>query len=78
MKISVEIDGKNLSVDRARYALAKLKQLREFGYEDLTLETVQSEISAVIAGDKLTVIGMFMKDEIKDRAEKKQAKKKKK
>jgi len=66
--LQIEIDGKTINISRSRYAAVKLKDLRAFGYSNLTLEEVQSEIDAVIADGKLTVIGMFMQNEIKTRS----------
>ncbi len=66
--LNLSIDGEKLSAPRNAYAKAKLKQLSEFGYNDLDLKTVQSEIDMILAGktlkDGLTIIGGFMVDEI--------------
>jgi hypothetical protein len=62
--IRVTIDGKEMTVTRKSYAAAKAKQLREFGYNGLTTEDVTEQIDALLAGNKLTVIGMFLKDEV--------------
>jgi hypothetical protein len=68
MNIKLKIDGKTVEAPRSRYAAAKLKQLREFGYPSLTRKEVDEQIDAVLTGKKfgegLTVIGMFMQDEI--------------
>ncbi len=68
MKIAVEIDGKKLIFPREEYVKAKTKQLREFGYTNLTTDEVDKQIDALITGKTfgkgLTVIGGFMQDEI--------------
>lgn len=54
------------TVARKDYVTAKTKQLREFGYEDLSEADVSEQLDKVLANDsKLTVIGIFMKDEVK-------------
>jgi hypothetical protein len=66
--LTISHDGKTKTVSRSVYAKAKLKQLREFGYTSLTLSEIENQISAILEGvefgDGLTVIGMFMEDEI--------------
>lgn len=54
------------TVARKDYVTAKTKQLREFGYEDLSESHVSEQLDKILADDNdLTVIGMFMKDEIR-------------
>lgn len=66
--IRVKVNGVDGMVTRAAYVRAKTKQLREFGYPSLTESDVNEQIDAVLAkksfGEGLTVIGMFMKDEV--------------
>lgn len=66
--MKINIDGKKMDVERAAYVKAKTKQLREFGYSDLKESHVDEQITALLSGkefgDGLTVIGVFMKDEI--------------
>lgn len=61
-------DGRSGRVDRVQYVRAKAKQLREFGYDNLTEADVDEQIDALLAGKPLggglTVIGMFMKGEV--------------
>lgn len=52
------------TVFRLDYVRAKTKQLREFGYSDLTEDHVSEQIDAILLDKDLTVIGFFMKDEI--------------
>lgn len=67
-KLWVSIDGHKKHVATAAYVGAKCNQLREFGYANLTEETVREQLLALINGKKLgeglTVIGGFMQDEI--------------
>lgn len=55
-------------VPREAYVKAKTKQLRDFGYNDLTEEHVNEQVDAVLAkkefGDGLTIIGKFMEGEL--------------
>lgn len=69
MKLRLTLDGEYKGeVDRAHYVKAKTKQLREFGYTDLTEKTVDEQVTAVLEGKELmegmTVIGGFIKGEI--------------
>lgn len=56
--LRMKIDGQVRVVDRQDYVKAKTKQLVEFGYSDLTEDTVDKQVSAVLAGEKLNVIGI--------------------
>lgn len=67
--LRVQIDDRPITeVPREAYVKAKTKQLREFGYNDLTEEHVNEQVDAVLEGKKfgagLTVIGVFMEGEI--------------
>ena len=65
-QIRVEIDGRNLAVPFDHYAKAKWKQLREFGYSDLTLDDAKNQLELVLSGEKeigkgkLSIIGKFI------------------
>lgn len=68
LRLRINLDGDEHDVSRKAYVTAKTKQMREFGYQ-----TTEAEVDAQIeilmtpgkpANSKLTVIGMFMKDEI--------------
>lgn len=68
-EIKVKLPGRDVGMcDRAAYVKAKTKQMREFGYPDLTEAHVDEQITALLAGKKfgdgLTVIGMFMDKEV--------------
>lgn len=66
--LTLDIEGRKLSAPKSAYARAKLKQLKEFGYSDLTLQEVYREIDSILAGKTLTtgltIIGGFMEKEI--------------
>ena len=51
-------------VDTEKYVKTKTRALREFGYSSLTQDTVREQIAAVLAGKKLSVIGMFIEGDI--------------
>ena len=42
------------------------KNLKEFGYPDLTHEFVKSEIDKIMAGEQVGIIGMFAKDMLEE------------
>lgn len=63
--IFISVDGRpKKRVSRADYVRAKTRQLREFGYSNLTEDEVNTQITAILDGKLLDVIGMFMKDEV--------------
>lgn len=63
--IKVSIEAKPaMEVSRKVYVEAKTKQLRAFGYSTLTAEAVDEQITAILEKKPLTVVGMFMEDEI--------------
>lgn len=51
-------------IDRDAYVAAKTKQLRDFGYGDLTEQQVDEQITRILTGQPLDVIGMMMENEI--------------
>lgn len=71
--LRIRYDNKEKTVSREDYERAKLRHLREFGYPKLTLAEVQEQIDALLAKkefrDGLTVIGMFMEDEVVEQIE---------
>lgn len=62
--IEIRVEGQDRAVLSADYVAVKLKQLREFGYESLTADGVREELRRCIAGERLSVIGSFMTDEV--------------
>ena len=59
----------NVEVLREDYVKAKTNQLREFGYDDLTSDHVDAQVTMLLEGRKklsqgLTVIGMLMEREV--------------
>lgn len=66
--LEVQTDTDKGFIERARYAKSKLRALREFGYPDLTDSEIERQIDAVLTGKKfgqgLTVIGMFLENEL--------------
>jgi len=67
--LNVKIHGDLRTVLRADYVRAKTKDLREFGYPDVTEKEVDEQITAIQEGRKfgngLTVIGKFIEDDIR-------------
>ena len=55
-------DGR--TVYKKDYLEVKTNDLIEFGYTKLTKETVSDELEKLLKGEKVTVIGMFMKDDL--------------
>ena len=53
-----------IQVDRNAYVKAKTKDLREFGYADITEEAVSEQLAAALSGDDLNVIGIFIKRDL--------------
>lgn len=53
-------------VDKYNYIVAKTRQLREFGYGNLSEDEVRLQLDLVLAGktEDLTVIGQFIQDDI--------------
>lgn len=66
--LQVNLGGRMGEVNRSEYVTAKTKQLREFGYPTVTQQEINEQITALLEGktfgNGLTVIGMFMDDEI--------------
>ena len=68
--LRVNLPGRaNVEVLRSDYVKAKTKQLQEFGYDDLTRDHVDAQITALLEGRKkldqgLTVIGKMMEHEV--------------
>ena len=60
-KLLVLKDGRR--VLESDYITAKTKDLIASGYNDLTETTVKKQLDKLKNGEKLSVIGMFMKDD---------------
>ena len=54
------------TVSKQSYITAKTKDLKAFGY-NVTEETVLEQLDKILKDEKLSVIGMFMEDDIKKR-----------
>jgi len=63
-KITILRDEEEVVVDTYKYIYAKTKDLQEFGYSQLTGDTVKEQLEKILNGEKLSVIGQFMKDDI--------------
>jgi hypothetical protein len=63
--IRIKIDDSKRSVYKKDYIKAKTKQLQEFGYASLTEKETEEQLNKALKGDTdLTVIGMFIKEDI--------------
>lgn len=58
------IDGRKVTI--GQYVKAKTKALREFGYTSLTEAEVLKQLVRIKKGKPLTVIGEFMKPDLKE------------
>jgi len=65
------------TVTKDQYVRAKLTQLKEFGYTSLTYDDTMAQLEIVLTGATtkdgkavpgLSIIGMFMRDEVKGKA----------
>jgi hypothetical protein len=52
-------------VDTQVYIIAKTKQLKEFGYSNLTIDEVTEQLKNVYFEKPLNIIGQFIKEDIK-------------
>lgn len=62
--IKIEAHGEIVDVQRDRFARAQLKALREFGYPNVSLDTVHQATDDVLLGRKLNVFGVWMSKDI--------------
>lgn len=62
--LRVYIDYEEKTVPALSYIKAKTVALRNFGYTNLTEETVMKQILAILNKEKLDVIGLFMEGEV--------------
>lgn len=62
--IKIKVNDIVKIVSTKDYITAKTKQLQEFGYEKLTESEVKNELEKIYNNKKLTVIGMFMVEDI--------------
>lgn len=53
-----------VDVSKDSFISAKWKDLKEFGYTTLTRDEVANQVEKILNGEKLSVIGMFMKNDI--------------
>jgi len=64
MYIKIKINDKEVLVDKEDYIVARTKDLKEFGYSSITEDDVRSQLEKVFKGEVLSVIGLFIKDDI--------------
>lgn len=63
-KITIDLDGRIIKVPKEIYIIAKTKDLRQFGYANLSESEVESQLDKVLAGEELDIIGMFIEKDI--------------
>jgi len=64
MYIKIKINDKEVLVDKEDYIVARTKDLKEFGYSSITENDVRSQLEKVFKGEVLSVIGLFIEDDI--------------
>lgn len=64
IKINHPKHDEPVEVNKDAYITAKWKDLREFGYTNLTRDEVASQVDKILNGEELNVIGKFMKSDI--------------
>lgn len=64
IKINHPKYDKPVMVVRNSYEIAKLADLKAFGYSTLTFEEVHKQVSKVLSGEELSVIGKFIESDI--------------
>ena len=62
--IKVDLEGQVVTITKEKYIKAKTKDLREFGYVNLTEEGVAQQLEKVLNKETLSVIGMFIEKDI--------------
>lgn len=50
---------------RKDYISAKIKDLQDFGYPNLTEKDITEQLEKILKKEELSVVGMFMQDDIK-------------
>ena len=63
-EIWIDVEGRHKLVLTSDYIKAKTAQLKEFGYSDLTEQTVEGQLKLILSGKPLNVIGKFIEDDI--------------
>ena len=63
-EIQIEVDDTKGMVDTDKYVKAKTGDLREFGYTDLTEDTVRKQLLKILNNEELDIVGMFMEKDI--------------
>jgi hypothetical protein len=63
-EITIQQDGNQMVAKTESYITVKTKHLRQFGYTKLTKDDVREQLGKLLRREPLTVIGMFMEDDI--------------
>ena len=62
--IKVDLEGQVVTITKEKYIKAKTKDLKNFGYANLTEKDVADQLEKVINKETLSVIGMFIEKDI--------------
>jgi intergrase/recombinase len=64
-KLNFKRDGESVGIVKLNaYCKAKAKDLREFGYNSVTENSIREELNKFAVGEEVSVIGMFMEDDL--------------
>ena len=63
-EIQIGTDDKIGMVDTDKYIKAKTGDLREFGYDNLTEDSVREQLLKILNNEELDIVGMFMEKDI--------------
>ena len=69
MDIQIELEGEEVVVAKKDYVAAKTKDLKEFGYNNLTEQEVEVQLDKIMSGEKTDVIGGFIERDNPQKAE---------
>lgn len=64
IKINLPDSYETRTVKKKDYIIMKTKQLKEFGYGNLTEQAVEEQLDKLLKGEALTIIEMFMNNEV--------------
>lgn len=62
--VKVNLEGRVTTVSKEKYIKAKTKDLKDFGYTNLTEKDVTDQLEKVLNKENLSVIGMFIEKDI--------------
>jgi hypothetical protein len=63
-KLKLNLDGKKMTVNRKDYVRLKTKDLKGFGYNNLTEQEVDDAVTKALEGKAEDVISMFVESDL--------------